>query len=262
MKQIALPTLETKPLLLTVGDLRGLSSSVKITSRHLSLQYVDEGSRKHTPVRIPIGQVLRAGRKGLVDYILNVSKYSSKLIPFIFENQSLIELALHLYRRRDSNSPHGTETLASYANVIQCYCRDVVKLAPDELLRDARSSEDRVEAHLALLQRYIDDLREQGISSNTISNRVTAIQALYHVNRVPGLRLADRPRRRRYTESRLPTDDEIRSLILHSDLREKVILSLMLLSGLREGTIVKLKISHVLDDLQRGIIPTSAHQTD
>ncbi len=255
-----IPTqLEVRDNLLSVRELRTVSFPMTVKNGFVIMDRGLAGTKWKEAVRIPLREVLRVGKKGLVEYLMTVSVYSSRMIPYVFKNQSIIELARTLYRRRDADRPPSRETLALYVDCIRRYCDRAVKTSPDELIRDIKFHEGRINVHMKLLQNFLDDLREKGRSNDCLRNYLCSIEYLYRANGMLAFRLLDRPRKKTYTDTRIPTREEIQRLLLHANLRDKVLLSLLLLTGLREGTIVKLKVGHVLHDLQAGILPLHMH---
>jgi hypothetical protein len=60
-------------------------------------------------------------------------------------------------------------------------------------------------------------------------------------------------------KDRAPKPEELQRLLDISDLREKVIISMLALGGFREGTLVRLNYGHIREDLERGIVPIHIH---
>jgi integrase len=65
--------------------------------------------------------------------------------------------------------------------------------------------------------------------------------------------------RRTVKRDRAPKPEELQRLLDVADLREKLIISMLALGGFREGTLVRLRYSHVAEDLEKGIRPLHIH---
>jgi hypothetical protein len=117
MKTTAKPQLIIKSRQLTAEDLKSLQIPMKIEDGFIVLERSARGHPFKSPVKIAIEQVLNAGQKGLVTYVIqSLSRERPKLIPFAFQNKTLLKLAKYLLRYR-TGSP---QTLYLY---IECISR-------------------------------------------------------------------------------------------------------------------------------------------
>ena len=108
------------------------------------------------------------------------------------------------------------------------------------------------------LDDYIGTLQSENYSPGYISNFVKAVKTLFRVN---GLRLElpYKLNRHEVSRDRAPTPEEIASMIDLTDVRGKVIVSMLALGGFRIGTLCRLQYRHVREDIERGIVPIYIH---
>jgi len=91
-----------------------------------------------------------------------------------------------------------------------------------------------------------------------VSNHVKSVKALFRVNRLK-IDLPYTLSKRVVYADRAPTPEELQHLIDISDLRQKLIISMLALGGFRIGTLIKLQYRHVRRDLEKGITPIHVH---
>ena len=181
-----------------------------------------------------------------------------RLIPFILENQSLIELARYFLRYR-TGSP---KTLYVNVDAIARYAQRI-GISPDALISDVKTTDDLVDMakipkHVRALEDFVGELQDRGLAPSRIANYVKAIRSLYRVNSVD-VNLPHSISRRSVRKDRAPKPEELQRLLDVADLREKVIVSILALGGFREGTLVRLHYRHVREDLEKGIMPVHVH---
>ena len=243
-------TLDQLPFLLGLGRVEG---------NIFVLERGPKTRRLRQAVAVPLGDILRVGQVGLVKYILeSLVVERPGLVPFVFGNRAMVELAKYFLRYRSGSSG----SFYGYADRIWRYCRWIGK-SPDELVADAKnasggSDPQAVQAHVKALESYIAELQDRGLSPGMVANYSKAVKALYRIN---GVRI-DLPYsldRKPVVKDRAPTQEELCRLLEVADLREKVIISLLALGGFREGTLVKLRYRHVREDLERGMVPIHVH---
>ena len=241
---------------LSIEDLQG---PFKVQGEFLVVDYSVRGWKLRHPVKVPIEKVLAAREKGLVSYI--VRSFSSErpgLIPFVFDNKSLIQLARH-FLRHCSGSPHSAY---SYTNTIQRYST-YLGYAPDLIIADVKPSgaipdPARVESHKGFLEDYIAQLQDEGLSPGRVHCYAKHIKTFYRTNGVK-IELAEPLSRRVTYKDRSPKPEELAQLLDIADLREKVIVSMLSLGAFREETLSKMQYRHVREDLEKGIVPIHVH---
>jgi len=249
----------TRTRQLTVEDLKSLSIPMKIEDGFLVLERSSRGHPLKSQVKIQIEQVLSAGQKGLVEYVLqSLSRERPSLIPFAFQNKTLLKLARHLLRYCTGS----LRTLYLYIECISRYCR-WLSYSPDMIIADVKPVGNipdplRVQNHVGFLEDYIGDLQDQGLAPLRICNYVKAVKALYRVNGVD-LKLPQPLSRRVIRKDRAPKPEELAKLLDVADLRERLIIFMLALGGFREGTLVKLQYHHVRKELEENVMPLHVH---
>jgi len=244
-----------KPKQLTHQDIKSLTDLGTIRHDKFILERSPRGYRLKKPVEIPLQQIYATGQKGLVEYIItSLSCERPLLIPYVFENKSLLKLAHYLLRYRSGSA----KTLYLYTDCIWRYTNRA-GISPDALIADVKDNNglpkpERLPFHVKGLEDYVGELQDNGLAPSRICNYVKSIRAFYRVNRID-VKLPQPLSRRVVHRDRAPKPEELQRLIDISELREKVIVSILALSGFREGTLVKLKYKHVREDLEKGVVP-------
>ncbi len=239
-----------RPRVLKPDDLTDMPLPTKIEDGFLVLEKGYRGWRFKEPVRVPLEKVLAAGEKGLIAYILRAfSTERPRLIPFVFENQSLIKLARHFLRYCSGSSA----SLYAYVDDVSRYSR-FLGHSPDMIINDVMMGgniPDLVKAqnHTGLVEDYLAALQDDGLSPGRVHGAIKHIRSFYRHNRVD-IKLAEPLNRKVTNKDKAPTPEELTRLLEIANLREKVILSMMALGGFREGTLSVLQYSHVKEDLE------------
>lgn len=244
-------TLEDLPWLFGLGDLEGETFEFK---RGLA------GGKLKTPVSVSISQMLAVGQDGLIKFIVEgLIRERPKLIPFVFRNASVVELANYLKRGRSGSG----KTLYLYAHLLE-YFSGWAGAEPDAIISDVKPQQNgfidvaKLEVHKKALQDYFAHLQDRGLSINRIANYLNSVKSLYRANGVE-IKLPYKLHRRPVFRDRAPTQEELKMLTDAADLREKVMVSLLALGCFREGTLVRLQYRHVKRDLEAGTVPLHVH---
>jgi len=217
------------------------------------------GKKLKKPITFTMPDPKNAADEKLQEYIINsLSWKMRRLVPFTFNNASTIELAKHLLRHR-TGSPG---TLYQYIYGIHRFCR-WANTQPDQLIescldQDGDPKPKALASHSRLLDDFIGCLQAEGLAPGTVSNHVKGVKALFRVNRLK-LELPYSLSKRIIYSDRAPTPEELQNLIDISDLRRRVIISMLALGGFRIGTLAKLQYRHVKRDLERMMIPIHIH---
>ncbi|WNZ30064.1 MAG: site-specific integrase [Candidatus Bathyarchaeota archaeon] len=248
-----------KPKQLTKQDITELNQFGKIQDNEFILEKSGRGYTLKNPVKIPLGNIYKVSSKGLIRYVIaSLSQERPKLVPYVFQNKSILKLANYLLRYR-TGSP---KTLYLYVDCIWRYTNRA-NLNPDQLISDVKDQnrlpkQHRIPYHIKALEDYVCELQDNGLAPSRISNYVKAIRALYRVNGID-IKLPQPISRRTVKRDRAPKPEELHHVLDIADLRERVIVSMLALGGFREGTLVKLKYKHVREDLEKGIVPLHIH---
>jgi len=175
------------------------------------------------------------------------------LIPFAFENQSVLKLASYLLKHTTGSKA----TLYQYVFGVHRFSVWIGK-SPDDIIRESLLDRKALEQYLAAVEDFIGDLQAEDLAPGTIANHVKGVKALYRINGVEVVLPYRLPRRTKYAD-RAPTPEELSKVLDAADLREKVIVSLMALGGFRIGTLSKLQYRHIKKDLESNTIPIHVH---
>jgi len=248
-----------KPKPLSIHDLLFLQKLGRIEGDKILLDRSPRGYKLKTPTMLHLERLLAVGQKGLVEYIVSaLISQRPRLIPWVLENESLINLARHLLRSK-SGSLMGFYV---YANTVHQYSTRL-SCSPDQIIADIRpdglqADVTRIEKHRKFLEDCLAELQDQGRSPGRIHAYAKHVRTFYRVNKIEIPR-PELPRPIVVSRDRAPNPDELSRLLDVADLREKVILSTLALGGFREGTLVRLRYSHVREDLEKGIVPLHIH---
>ncbi len=247
-----------RPRTLTIDDLtevlKELPIPVKVQDGFLVLETSLRGWTFKEPVKVPLEQVLAVREKGLVPYILRAfGSERPKLIPWTFENESIVKLARH-FLRGFSGSPM---TLYTYADTISRYSLFLNGHSPDMIIHDAKAGgniadEVRVKQHIGFVEDYRAQLEDDGLTKGRVHCCVKHLRTFYRIHGI-NIELEEPPKRGQVTyKDRAPTPDELTRILELASLRDKVLITLGALGGFRESTISMLTYGHVREDAEKG----------
>jgi site-specific recombinase XerD len=253
----------TKPILksrqLTIEELKTLQFPMLIQGDKIVINKGLRGWKLRTPITLDLAKVLAAKEKGLVAYILSsfVSERPS-LLPFVFDNQSLLKMARH-FLRHCSGSPH---TCCAYTVKTQKYSV-WLGYSPDLIIQDLKPIGNipdplRVQNHTGYLNDYLAELQDEGLKPGSVNNCIKAVKTFYRLNGAK-IDLAEPLSRRIVYKDRAPKPEELSKLLDIANLRDKVVVSCLALGAFREETLSKLQYRHVSEDLERNRIPIHVH---
>jgi site-specific recombinase XerD len=244
---------------LTVEELKTLQLPLNIQGDTVVIEQSPKGWKLKKPVTLSLSKVLAAKEKGLIAYIL--SAFLSErpaLIPFVFDNQSLIKMARHFLR-------HCSGSLQS----CYCYTINVQKYAtwlgysPDLIIQDVKPVGNipdpaRVQNHSGYLNDYLAELQDDGLKPGPVNNCIKSVKTFYRVNGVK-IELSEPLSKRVVYKDRAPKPEELSKLLDIANLREKVMITMLALSAFREETLSKLKYRHVREDIENNKMPIHIH---
>lgn len=141
---------------------------------------------------------------------------------------------------------NNTETL--YLSSLDRFCR-FTKKTPGELIADIEDSETRKEEKNAkqrtrlLVAKFIESLRDRGLSPMTIKSHVAAVRSFYSHSGIafPALRVAGKVQ----APSRPLTPEELKKIMEIADVRDRALCSILAFAGPRISSIAKLQVKHV-----------------
>ena len=248
-----------KPRQLAIADIGDIVKLGHIENDTCVLERSPKGYRLKTSVMVPLERILAVGQRGLVEYIVNsLIRERPILIPFLLENQSLIELARYFLRYRSGS----LQSLYAYTDTISRFAAWLGN-APDQIIADAKGENGlpdplRIQKHTRLLEDYVAMLQDRSLSPGRVHGCAKHIKTLYKINGVE-LKLPYALSRRVIYKDRAPKPEELQHLMEIADLREKVIISMLALGGFREGTMARLQYRHIKEDLEKGVVPLHVH---
>jgi site-specific recombinase XerD len=246
-----------KPKQLRLEDLPFLVELGHVDGENFVLDHSPKGYKLKTPVTIPLARILAVGQRGLVEYILtSLIRERPRLVPFVLENQSIIELASYFLRYRSGS----LQSLYAYTDTIGRYSAWLGH-GPDEIIADVKGKNGlpkltRLQKHTELLKSYVAMLQDRKLTPGRVHSCAKHVKAFYKVNGI-ALSLPYALPRRVVCKDRAPKPEELKRLLDVAGLREKLIVSMMALGGFREETLTRLRYHHVREDLEAG--RTSLH---
>jgi hypothetical protein len=222
------------------------------------VQTIIRGSGGHwlrTPLTVDIPEPVDEVERGLQQYIISsCTSRMPRLVNFVFENASVVELCKHLKNWRSASE------LCLFGYVCSLYYFSKwLKTSLDELVNECKDPDGYAKPKAVVqvrqrLDNYLAYLRNKDLAYNTINNNIRAIDCLFRSNDVELNLNFCLPRVNSY-EVRAIAREELQRLLVVADLREKVIVTLSALSGFRLCTISRLRYYHVKADLEKGVVP-------
>jgi hypothetical protein len=251
------PIIRTKKL--TVEELQTLQLPLKIAENIVTIEKGLRDCKLGQPVTIALEKILEAKEKGLVLFIVTaLLSERPQLIPFVFDNQSVIKMARH-FLRHCSGSHHSCST---YIVNIKKYST-WLGYSPDIIIKDifpigSIPDQQRIQNHNGYLNDYLAVLQDDGLTPGAVCNYIKAVKTFYRVNGAK-IELLESLSRRVTYKDRAPQPKDLSSVLDFSDEREKFIVAGFALGGFREATFSKLKYRHVKIDLEANRVPIHIH---
>jgi hypothetical protein len=143
------------------------------------------GYKLRQPVTVDLDKMLSAREKGLVTYIINTFLNDRPaIIPFVFNNESVIRLARHFLRHCSASH----DSCRSYTVQVQKYS-SWLGYSPDQLIADIKPvgnipDPQRVQNHTGYLNDYLAELQDQGLKPGAVNNYIKSVKTFYRVNGV------------------------------------------------------------------------------
>ncbi len=244
---------------LYVEELKTIDFQMQIQGDSIIIERSAIGYKLRQPVVLSLDKVLAAREKGLIAYIFKAfASDRPALIPYVFDNQSLLKMARH-FLRHCSGSLHScclyTVNMHKYANWLG--------YSPDMIIQDLKPTGAipdplRIQNHQGYLNDYLAELQDEGLKPGAVNNYIKAVKTFYRVNGVK-VELSEPLSRRVTYKDRAPKPEELVKLLEIANLREKLIISALALGGFREGTFSKLLYRHVREDIENKVTPIHIH---
>ena len=248
-----------KPRTLTQADLEEILKLGRIENDSFLVERSPKGYKLKTPTTIPLERILAVGQRGLVEYIVrSLVSERPRLIPLVFENESLVALARYFLRYRSGS----LQSFYAYTDTISRFS-GWLSGSPDRIVSDVNESNGlsnptKIQKHARLVEDYLAMLQDQGLTPGRVHTCAKHIKTFYRINSIE-IKLPYALSRRVTYKDRAPKPEELHHLLDVANLREKVIITTLALGGFREGTLVRLRYRHVREDLARRIVPLHIH---
>jgi site-specific recombinase XerD len=210
-------------------------------------------------VTIELNKILEIGEIGLVDFIIRscLSERAS-IIPYIFDNKSLIKLSRHFLRYLSASN----RSCMLYAAYVKKYAT-WLGYNPDLIVADVKPigaipDPLKVQNHCGFLNDYLAELQDSGLRPSSVNNCIKTVKTFYHVNAID-VKLSQPLKKKVVYKDRAPKPEELSTMLDMAKTREAFIVAAIATGGFREGTFAKLKYRHVKEDLDANKIPIHIH---
>ncbi len=249
----------TRTRKLSIEQLKDLKLPLIFQQDIIIIERSLNGWKLRTPISINLEKVLEAQEIGLVEYIIkSCLSYQPSIIPYIFENKSLVKVARHFFRHRSGS--HASCLM--YAVKLRKYAIWLGH-SPDTIIQDIKPlgaipDPIKVQNHSGFLNDYVAELQDNGLKPNSVNNCIKAVKTFYRVNGAE-VKLSEPLVRKAVYKDRAPKPEEITLMLDKSAVRESFIIAAISTGGFREGTFAKLKYRHVREDIEANRIPIHIH---
>jgi site-specific recombinase XerD len=211
------------------------------------------------PISINLNKILEAQEIGLVEYIIkSCLSYQPSIIPYIFENKSLVKVARHFLRHCSASE----QSCLMYTVKLRKYAAWLGH-SPDTIIQDIKPvgaipDPIKVQNHSGFLNDYLAELQDNGLKPSAVNNCIKAVKTFYHVNGAE-VKLSEPLVHKTVYKDRAPKPEEITLMLDKAATRESLVVAAIATGGFREGTFAKLKYRHVREDLEANRIPIHVH---
>jgi hypothetical protein len=245
---------------LTVEDLKNLNLPLMIQADLVIIESSLIGWKLRAPVTIELGKILATKEKGLVDYIIrSCLNDRPSLIPYIFNNESLVKLSRHFLRHCSGSH----KSCLAYSVNVRKYAQWLGH-SPDAIIQDTKPvgaipDPLKVQNHCGFLNDYLAELQDSGLTPAAVSNCIKAAKTFYRVNGIKKVELEEPLSKKVTYKDRAPKPEEITIILDKAPTRESFIVAAIATGGFKEGTFANLKYRHVKEDLEEGRVPIHIH---
>ena len=250
----------TRIRLLSVDALKSLNLPLIFQGDLVIIERSLNNWKLKQPLAINLKKILEVQEIGLVDYIIrSCLNERPGIIPYIFDNKSLVRLSRHFLRH--CSASHKSCLL---------YSVNVKKYAtwlghnPDAIIQDVKPigaipDPLMVQNHCGFLNDYLAELQDKGLKPAAVCNCVKSVKTFYRANGVKKVELDEPLSRKPAYKDRAPKPEELETMLDKAAVRESFIVAGITSGGFREGTFAKLKYRHVKEDLEANRIPIHIH---
>jgi len=244
---------------LSIEELKSLNLPLKFQGDLVIIERSINDWKLRKPIAIELKKILATKEKGLVDYIIRscISDQPS-IVPYIFDNESLLKLARHFLRHCSGSY----KSCFLYAVNVRKYA-SWLGYSPDLIIQDVKPQGAipdplKVQNHCGFLNDYLAELQDAGLKPAAVNNCIKAAKTFYHVNGAE-VKLSEPLSRKVAYKDRAPKPEELATMLDKAATREAFIVAAIATGGFREGTFAKLKYRHVKEDLEANTIPIHIH---
>ena len=153
--------------------------------------------------------------------------------------------SMQLFRNRIYRKSRSKASVESYSRFVQLFIKHLGLGDADELAEKLKSGEIKV---VQAVNGWLDQLDKENKAPKSQKNYYFGVKKFVNVV-TPDLKvnwkLVDLPTQRRVEEDRRPTKKELRTILEHGNLTDRMVTTFLSSSGVREGTFVRLKIGNV-----------------
>ena len=249
----------TRTRKLSVEQLKNLKLPLIFQESSIVIERSLNNFKLRKPITIDLEKVLEAQEIGLVEYIIeSCLSYQPGIIPYIFENKSLVKVARHFFRHRSGSH----QSCLMYSVKLRKYAIWLGH-SPDTIIQDIKPigaipDPLKVQNHSGFLNDYVAELQDNGLKPNSVNNCIKAVKTFYRVNGAE-VKLSEPLVHKTVYKDRAPKPEEITLMLDKSATRESLVVAAIATGGFREGTFAKLKYRHVREDLEANRIPIHIH---
>ncbi len=168
---------------LTIEELKTINFPMQIQENTIIIDRSPIGWKLQHPITLSLEKVLAARKIGLISYIFNAfTSERPALIPFVFDNQSLLKMANH-FLRHCSGSHHSccayTVNMFKYSTWLG--------YSPDIIIQDLKPVGNiadplRIQNHQGYLNDYLADLQDEGLKPGSVNNCIKSVKTFYRIN--------------------------------------------------------------------------------
>ena len=167
----------TRKRQLTIKELKSLNLPLKYQGDQVIIERSLNDWKLKKPITLELRKVLAARERGLVDYIIrSCLNEVPSLIPFIFDNQSVIKTARHFLRHCSASH----KSCLVYSQGIKKYA-EWLGYSPDLIIQDIKPQGAipdplKTQNHCGFLNDYLADLQDAGLKPSAVSNCIKPVK--------------------------------------------------------------------------------------
>ena len=227
---------------LPIEEIKDLNLPLIFQDNHVLIERSLTGWKLKTPIQIEFKKILDTKEKGLVDYIIrSCLNERPNLIPFIFDNQSMLKMARHFLRHLSRSN----RSCLIYSANLKKYST-WLGYSPDLIIQDVKPvgaipDPLKVQNHCGFLNDYLAEIQDNGGQPTYVSNLIKSVKTFYHVNGID-VKLNEHLPRKTVYKDRAPKPEELAKLLDKAATRDALIVSLFATGGFQRRNLSATKI--------------------